>query len=260
MSLKHYQSLWLKTVVSPSTPTLVGVSDIEREHLQQWVQAPSLHQQQYQELRRYLSELLPLTIHQMLSGEAMAERLDVFIKKYKRIDPQHQKKLEQDLLQFMASTGPTGGSHFSEVCRYEAALRKLNFHQLPTALPPQKGPRLASWARVIYLGPFFPLVMATLKKESIDPVSFSQWSMSPQMPYLLLQEFKGARLVNITPLVAECLELCDGDMEWEVIIARVIKRYPELALHTELETLLRLEAHYLQEGILLRSAAFFELG
>jgi hypothetical protein len=260
MSLKHYQNLWLKTVFSSSMPSLEGVSQIEHQHLQQWSQAQSIHHQQQQELHQYLSGLLPATVLQMLSVEALATRLDAFVKKYKRIDLQHQKKLEQDLLQFISRSESTDSPHFVELCRYEAALRKLNFYQLPTALPAQKGPRLASWARVLYLGPFFPLVMASLKQGATEEVSFSKWSTRPQMPYLLLQEFKGARLVSLTPLVAECLELCHGDMPWESIVEQVISRHPELALQTEAETLLRVEAHYLQEGILLRSAAVFELG
>jgi hypothetical protein len=102
--------------------------------------------------------------------------------------------------------------------------------------------------------------MAALKQaETIEDAVFAKWGTRPQTPYLLLQEFKGARLVKITPLVAECLELCNGEMEWEAIAQHVIKQHPALALSTEIESLLRVEAHYLQEGVLLRSAALFEL-
>jgi len=258
MSLKYYQNLWLKTVFSDFSSPSTGVSEVELQHLRQWSETRSLHLQQQEELLQYLRGLLPSSLCSMLGSDALLERLKDFIRGYKRIDPQHQNKLTQDLLLFMAHSA--ADSHFSEVCRYEAALRSLCFYQLPTALPAQKGPRLASWARVIYLGPFFPLVMATLKQaETIEDATFVKWSTRPQTPYLLLQEFKGPRLVSITPLVAECLELCHGDMEWEAIAGQVIEQHPELSLGEEIESLLRVEPHYLQEGILLRSASFFEL-
>lgn len=261
MSLKHYQNLWLKTIFAGlSTPLPSGLSEVEQQHLQRWGDALSTHKTQQQELQQYLLSLLPKTVCKMLSPEILEIQIQEFIEKQKRIDPQHPQKLIQDLLLFLASVNPLSSEHFVDLCRYESTLRTLNFHQQPTVLPAQKGPRLASWASVIYLGPFFPLVIATLKQASIADVSFSKWQTIPQTPYLLLQEFKGERLVKIAPLVAECLEQCHGKNAWQAIVERVIKRHPELALQTEIETLLHIEAGYLTEGILLRSATFFELG
>ena len=261
MSLKHYQNLWLKTVFSGLPhPLPSGVSEVERKHLQPWGREIAIHERQEQALCHYLMTLLPKTVCKMLSSELLIAQVHAFIDKHKRIDPQRQKKLMQDLLLFMASENALNSAHFAELCRYESSLRALTFYEQPKALPPQKGPRLASWARVIYLGPFFPLVMATLKQESIHDISFAKWSTTPQTPYLLLQEFKGERLLKISPLVAECLEQCQGKRPWQTIVENVIKGHPELALPTEIETLLHVEAGYVQEGILLRSAAFFELG
>ena len=252
MSLKAYQNAWIKSILSEIQPlNLENLSATEQAHLQNWNQAQALQQALYQKVADYVLESVPTTLKKLCKPHQLSPLIHLFLKHQKSIAFHEQGQLEIQLLRFLAETSLAQNSHFGEMCRYEASLKSLSFYQLPVPLPDCPGPVLASWARVIYLGPYFPLLLKSLTTPERQETQ-EQWPTQPATPYLLLREFKGPRLLPLSPWMAEMLDQCKGQKTWEALIENSLENYPQLNLVAERESLLRAEQAYLKEGILLK--------
>lgn len=255
MSLKAYQSAWIKSIFSETQPLNPdNLSTIEQAHLQNWNQAQTLQQALYQKVADYVLESVPTTLKRLSEPHQLSPLIHLFLKHQKSIAFHQQRQFEIQLLRFLSETTLAQDSHFGEMCRYEMSLKSLSFYQLPVPLPTGTGPVLASWARVVYLGPHFPLLLQALTTSERQETQ-AQWPTQPATPYLLLREFKGPRLLPLSPWMADILDQCKGQKTWEALIEDILKNYPQLNLVAERESLLRAEQAYLKEGILLKATS-----
>lgn len=254
MSLKQYQNLWLNALYSPPLALSDALSEHEKGHLQNWHEAHPMHQAIQEQTLVYFYQQLPPSVKKLARPDRINTALLDFFDVYKHCAAETTQQVQIQLLRFLADYPEAGTLHFAELCRYEAHVKSLDFYQLPKAFPLCAGPQLASWARVIYLGPYFPLVWSALQQPHTQIKDFLQWPLQPATPYLLLQEFKGVRLEKITPLLADCLLQCLGEKPWDSIVAEVIQRHPECDAQSDTETLKHAAQAYLQAGILLRSS------
>ncbi|HEY9842254.1 MAG: hypothetical protein ACAI44_33165, partial [Candidatus Sericytochromatia bacterium] len=140
--------------------------------------------------------------------------------------------------------------HLRDLISYELAAAHLDFFCLPKPLAATPGPRLASWARLIRLGSQFPLLLESLNRGYAAP----DLSETPKQRFLLTREFRGLRLEVLPPLVAACLEACDGQTPWEVL-AQAALQQQEPDAGGELAALQTWYGHFLQRGVLVESTA-----
>ncbi len=237
MSLKHYQQAW-RNVLQNEHLIPEQLTETERLHLENWQAHLPQQQHVFNTIREHLMTRLPVSLRSLLPDSFLKLVLADFIRQ------NHSFEL---LLHFV-SQRPSPVPHFEDVCRYEIALKNLTFYQLPTPFAQAEGPVLARWARVLSLGPHFPLVLTALQQGR----AVEDLQETPLQNYLLLREFKGPRLLPLPPLEARCLEACTGKKTWGNIVDKVLADHP--SPHSARENLLRAETHYLQEGILLKSA------
>lgn len=254
MSLKQYQQLWLNALYSTPQSLPSSLSEHELGHLHNWQAATPLRQAMQAQTLTYFYQQLPPSIKKLARPDRINTALLDFLDVYKHCAHETTQQILIQLLRFLADYPEVGSLHFEALCRYEASVKSLSFYQLPQAFAPCPGPQLASWARVIHLGPFFPLVLAALQQPKTQVKDLLQWPTQPATPYLLLQAFKGVQLEKISPLVAECLLQCQGQKPWEDIVRDVLKHNSHDNTQAEIERLQHTAQGYLNEGILLQSS------
>ncbi len=254
MSLKQYQNSWLNALFSNPSTLSSSLSEHEKGHLQNWHEAQPMRQSMQEQTLVYFYQQLSPSVKKLARPDRLNTALLDFFDVYKHCAHESTQQVQVRLLRFLADYSEAGTLHFAELCRYEAHIKSLSFYQLPQVFPACAGPQLASWARVVYLGPYFPLVWSALQQPHTQAKDLLQWPLYPSTPYLLLQEFKGVRLEKISPLLAECLLQCLGEKSWETLVAEVLQKHPESDAQRDAETLIRAAQAFLQAGILLRSS------
>lgn len=263
MSLRAFEQAWLELLFNAEVRaawqngdyTFNGLNPGERRSLQQ------LHPETLERLvidnnahRQWLLlNSLPVRVRQLL-GESHSEAVIASLLASEGgpppLYPPH--RLRSALLQHTQqyfSRHHLIVPHLQDLLSYELAATHLGFFGLPRPLPATPGPQLADWARLVRLGHQFPLVLESLSREQAPP----DVSETPKQIFLLVRDFRGLRLENPHPLVARCLEACDGQQSWQNVLEQVLADTPDIAAETEKTALQEWLGHYLQRGVLVMS-------
>lgn len=262
MSLRAFQQAWLELLFNAEVRaawqngdyTFNGLNPAEKRSLQQ------LHPDTLERLvadnnahRHWLLlNSLPVRIRQLLGenhSEAVIASLLAAESPPPLYPPQRLRSVLLHHTQSYFSRHHLIVPHLQDLLNYELAATHLGFFGLPRPLSPTPGPQLAEWARLVRLGHQFPLVLDSLSREETPP----DVSETPKQTFLLVRDFRGLRLENPHPLLARCLEACDGQQNWESLINQVLANSPDIDPHTEKTALQEWLGHYLQRGVLVMS-------
>lgn len=245
MSLKAFEQAWIESLLNPGdrhwhqlTPSeRASLEALSPETLAGW------REQAQTQRRDLLATALPRRIRQLL-GEAHSADLLAALQNHPDLPPQYPRhELISFVLNHLLSVQTLSLPHLRDLVSYELAAVRLVFFGLPQAAETLKGPRLATWARLIRLGEQFPTVLESLNQgHPVDDL--------PDMPtrrFLLTRDFGGLRLETLPPGVLACLERCDGSRPWselsaEVMAQQTLREDPPLGEWLE---------HFLRRGVLL---------
>lgn len=252
MNLKAYQQAWLAQLLNPAESQTLGpearaaLQGLSGENL-----ATRVHQVRRQRLQA-LEAVLPPRIRQVLGYSHAQAMLASFAERGSLPPLYPPRRLLTELLAHCIDY--LGRQqllipHLRDLIAYELAAAHLDFFNLPCPLPPTSGPRLATWARLIRLGSQFPALLEALNRGLETP----DLPETPRPLFLLTREFRGLRLETVPPLVAACLELCDGQQSWPDLVETVLSQRGEPVSPTEADLLQSWNEHLLQRGVLLQS-------
>lgn len=262
MSLKAFQQVWLELLLNPAARTnflsseqfLPGLSVLERKSLQSMslTELEQFSQRAYARCYQKLAAVMPTRIAQLLGAEHVHGILEAYLGQAS-LEPLYPRRLLLSSLLNQLSVYLSQQSliipHLKDLMAYELALLELDFFQLPTSLAWGGGPKLAPHVRLVRLGKEFPMVLDALNRGFPLP----DISETPKQRFLLSREFQNLRLEALPPLISACLEACDGQLSWKMIVRQVLATRAQDS-EPEAETLENALEHFLQRGVLIQAA------
>lgn len=260
MSLKAFEQAWLEILLNPAMRQawLAGDKRFHQLNPQELaiLQACSRESlisrshQLHRQRQQVLEAALPSRIRQLL-GHSHSQALIAHLLEQGSPPPLYPYR--QLLTSLMDACFDYLGQqqvtvpHLRDLVSYELASAHLDFFALPRPLPLTPGPRLAAWARLLRLGCQFPLLLESLNQGEEPP----PLAEVPRQLFLLTREFRGLRLEALPPLVASCLENCDGQKSWAELVAQL---HTQQAIpDNEAEALQAGYERLLQRGVLQKS-------
>jgi len=250
MSLKHFQQAWMALVFNPSARSAWLAGDnlfhgLEPEEQASLRGLTSAYLEQVAALEQtqhlaVLEQMLPVRVRHLLGEEQTAAFLAHFLeqKMMPPLYPTHPllSVLLNHLLLYLSEHNLII-PHLRDLISYELTAAHLDFFKLPQVSPEQRGPVLATWARVVRLGKHFPLVISQNRRD------LATLSETPKQDFLMLRDFKGLKLEKLAPISARCLLQCQGDKSWAEILTA-------LGPNLQVQAMQSLYEQYLQRGIL----------
>lgn len=257
MGLKAFQQAWLELLFNAEAREAwqsgqVGFHGLDAQDRQNLEQIDSetlarLVRDSHAQRRAVLIQMLPESVRRLL-GEAHAHAVVEDFLASGHLPPFYPRSrlLSAMLNQVLAYLAEQHLiiPHLRDLILYELTAGHLAFFALPRLCEPRPGPVLAPWARTLQLARHFPAVLESLAQGD----GFSDLSESPRQDFLLLRDFRGLKLEGLHPLLAICLQGCDGSRTWEELVTEALAQHSERVL--EKAALQAWLEHYLQRGIL----------